>query len=366
MLAPFTPTRTMAYYTLWQANDPLVHYLASDLNYIDPGGTGFQRSDAASPSFHLPGLALNQLGERYQPWGLKGQMASLAGVDTNAYNLAYKDPLVFGSDNWNFPTNQTWNPNWLGQIHRGTPWQTVYLKASDILSESAAPYGATVGLNTWEAWTGVTNFIEAGRTSPANDWTLASLLCAILDTNPATTFFNVNTTNAAAWTVPFDGLTALTNIATVETTSILSSNSPAVMALADAILAAQVSEPGGQFADVGGVLATPALSTQSPFLNWSDPGQQQYGITDAAYEALPAQLLGQLGLASLGTVVFANGQWMVQFTGQTGNQYILQRSADLVHWTSVSTNTPVLGQMYLPVAASSGGATQFYRSQLVP
>jgi len=32
MIAPYTPTRTMYDYTLWQANDPLVHYVASDLN----------------------------------------------------------------------------------------------------------------------------------------------------------------------------------------------------------------------------------------------------------------------------------------------------------------------------------------------
>ena len=34
VVAPFTPTRTMYDYTLWQANDPLVHYQACDLNYI--------------------------------------------------------------------------------------------------------------------------------------------------------------------------------------------------------------------------------------------------------------------------------------------------------------------------------------------
>jgi len=71
-------------------------------------------------------------------------MAGLAGVDTNAYNLAYKDPLIWGSDYWSFPTNQTWNPNWLGRIHRGTPWQTIYLKSSDLLSETQFN-GANVG-----------------------------------------------------------------------------------------------------------------------------------------------------------------------------------------------------------------------------
>ena len=65
----------------------------------------------------------------------------------NPYNLALKDPLVYSSDYWNFPTGQPLNLNWLGQVHRGTPWQTIYLKATDILTTAG-------GLNTWTNWTG--------------------------------------------------------------------------------------------------------------------------------------------------------------------------------------------------------------------
>jgi hypothetical protein len=363
-IVPYTPIRTMYAYTLWQANDPLVHYLVSDLNVAGTNGTSLQRSDYYPPTFNISGLALNQLGLHYQPWGVMGQMREVAGVDTNAINPAFKDPLSLGSDYWDFPTNQTWNPNWLGQVHRGTPWQTIYLKAADILSESSFFNGTELGTNTWEAWSGVTNSTEAQRTCPVSDWHLASLLCAILNTNPATAYFNVNNTNAAAWTVPFDGLTVVTNIATVETSPELSSNSPSVVALAGAILATQAGEPGGRFGDVGDVFSTVSLSTLSPFLNESDPSQELYGntISDAMYEALPAQLLGQLGVASLGTVMFANGQWVAQFTGQTGYQYVLQSSADLIHWTNLGTNSPVLGVMSLPVA----GPGWFYRSQLLP
>lgn len=366
MQAPYTPTRTMYAYTLWQANDPLVHYLASDLNVVATGGTGLQKTDAYPAALNITGWVLGQLGIHYQPWGLAGQMMELLGVDTNAYNPAYKDPLVFGSDSWNFPTNQTWNPNWLGQVHRGTPWQTLYLKSTDLLSLSSPIFGTRLGTNTWAVWSGDTDAVEAQLNCPISDWHLASLLCAILNTNPATSYFNANTTDPAAWTVPFDGLTVLTNLAAVPTSTELSSNSPAVGAVAGAILATQAGEPGGVFADVGDVLATPALSTQSPFLNWSDPVQQKTGITDAAYEALPAQLLGQFGLASLGTVVFTNGQWMAQFTGQAGNQYVLQSSMDLIHWTKLSTNSPGLGVMSLPVAGPPGGSALFYRSQLLP
>ena len=78
---------------------------------------------------------VSSIGGRYQPWGKSGQMALLGGaVDANVYNLAYKDPLVWGSDYWDFPIGQTWNLSWLGQVHRGTPWQTIYLKSTNILS----------------------------------------------------------------------------------------------------------------------------------------------------------------------------------------------------------------------------------------
>ena len=50
------------------------------------------------------------------------------------YNLALKDPLVWQSDDWDFPTYKFPTVGWLGRVHRGTPWQTVYLKSPDILA----------------------------------------------------------------------------------------------------------------------------------------------------------------------------------------------------------------------------------------
>lgn len=368
--APYLPTRTLYSYDLWVANDPLVHYQTSDLNYYDPTLTGLQRSDSVPPVMNVPGLNLQQISTHYQPWGMVGLMQRRSGVDTNACNLAYKDPLVWGSDSWNFPTNQTWNPNWLGQVHRGTPWQSMYLKATDILQFTNSYPSYNAGTNTWRVWSGVPSVWEAQHTSPVNDWHLASLLCALLNTNPGPAFFSVNNPDASAWTVPFDGLNAMTNSASdysspLLTPIVLSSNSPAVASLAGAIQVTRAGEPGGQFLDVGDVLATPALSVQSPFLNTSDPLQQKLGITDAAYEALPSQLLGQLGVASLGTLALVNGEWLARFSGRAGQQYILQSSTDLVHWTAINTNSPVNGRISVTVPAGAGGMGQFYRSQLV-
>jgi hypothetical protein len=48
----------------------------------------------------------------------------------------------------------------------------------------------------------------------------------------------------------------------------------------------------GAFEHVGDILSTPALTVQSPFLNWSNNLQQTYGISDAEYEWLPQQMMG--------------------------------------------------------------------------
>lgn len=365
VIAPYTPTRTLSDYALWQANDPLVHYMACDLNYISPGHIGLQKSDFIPPIYNISGLNLAQVGDRYQPWGVSEQMQGVAGVDTNQYNLAYKDPLVWSSDDWAFPTGQTWNPNWLGQVHRGTPWQTIYLKATNILEEAQIPgYGINLGTNTWEAWTGVTNPVEAVETSPVNDWDLAALLTTLLNTNSAPALFSVNNPDPNAWAAQFNGLTAITN-SSPYAPILLSSNSPAVAAIVSAIQSTRASQPGQMFPDVGCLFATPQLSMASPFLDLTDPYEQELGVSDQAYEALPSQLLSQLGLASLGALTSVNGQWVAQFTGGAGHLYALQGSCDLRHWTSLGTNSPVNGQVSFPLPAAPTGAAQFYRSLLL-
>jgi hypothetical protein len=350
-------------YTLWQANDPLVHYLASDLNFVNPTNTGVRRTDLVPPVFNVVGLSLNQLGIRYQPWGRTVQMATLQAVDTNAYNLAFKDPLVWRSDDWDFPANQTWNPNWLGQVHRGTPWQTIYLKSSDILQETSAALG-NIGTNTWMVWSGAPNAAEAARTSPVNDWQLAGLLATLLNTNANPPFFSVNNPNPNAWASELDGLTAVTN-GSPDTTIILSSNSPAVAALVNAIQTTRARQPWQLFQDVGDIFATPALSVQSPFLDWSDAYQQDHGISDAAYEQIPSQLLALLGSDSFGTLTATPGGVGVLFTGGDGHVYALQTSADLVHWTTLGTFSPVNSQFSVVLPTPPAATAQFYRSLLV-
>jgi hypothetical protein len=215
--APYVPTFATNFYTIWQANDPLVHYMLSDL--VGPPLT--------YPPF-VPGI----INARYQPWGGNPLYSSSS---TTKFNLAIKDPFMVGSDYWDFPTNPLPNLTWLGRVHRGTPWQTIYLKAPSI------------DLPTWRTWAGnglvvtnqgqfSTNMVlpssavyypvpttatitfsngvaayDAYFTQPMNDWRLASLLVSLLTTNDPRNLASVNQASVPAWCGVLDGMTALTN-----------------------------------------------------------------------------------------------------------------------------------------------------------
>src|SRR6185369_2100836 len=144
MQAPVSISRNIIAYTSWQANDPVVHYLNGDLNFTGTvkGYTsgGSQRGFPASLTNQL---GLGEINDRYAPWGQAGAVAG--NFDPNPYNMAFKDPLVVDSDAWNFPTNKVPSIGWLGRIHRGTPWQSVYLKSTNILAYNKGTVSGKIG-----------------------------------------------------------------------------------------------------------------------------------------------------------------------------------------------------------------------------
>ncbi len=123
---PYTPNVFTYEYDTFQANDPLVHYLKSDLGYLGmipiinhhcrPVFMAEPLNIANFPI--LPGLG--KVNARYQPWltippsGETG--VNSASYDMSAYNLAFKDPLMKQSDNWDFPTNKLPTIGWLGRV----------------------------------------------------------------------------------------------------------------------------------------------------------------------------------------------------------------------------------------------------------
>ncbi len=313
---PFTPTRTIFQYITWQANDPLVHYVAGDLNYsgndyngIQTGTNQWNKTSSAFPI--LPDLG--QLNKRYQPWG----------VGSYPYSFSLKDSLIYSSDDWDFPTNKFPTIGWLGRVHRGTPWQTVYLKSPDILANN--------NIGTWTKWTGNFNQFDATNTAPVQDRLLFDLFTTAFNDNATRGQLSVNveaglTNNPlaglAAWSALFSGVEVLTN--TTSDGSLLNGvlyfprpllqitnfpinpagpvnpiNPPPLWEIVTNINGTRtnfVNVDGlkGAFEHIGDILAVPQLSVQSPFLNWNDSIQQANGISDEMYEWLPQQVMSLL------------------------------------------------------------------------
>ena len=336
--APFSPIRTCYEYISWQANDPLVHYLASDLNYTGQDTTpptGIQKWYSDAP---LPRPVFNTLNQKYQPWGRKHVYP---GSDSDpSYNLMIKDPLVWQSDNWDFPTNKFPTVGWLGRVHRGTPWQTVYLKASGILGEIQG--GVYVGTNTWVNWTGDSQlafgqYFDAVNSTPAQDRWMFDLFTTAFNDNASrgTLSVNVGPTNAnlAAWSALLSGIVVLTNNspnpaigvpptnswftinpAGVYNPALLPAQKPAIVQIVQGINQARMTLTNadglvGTFEHVGDIFRAPQFTEQSPFLNWNNGAQQQYGINDEMYEWLPQQIMSLLRVSdSPRYVIYCYGQ----------------------------------------------------------
>jgi hypothetical protein len=200
-----------------------------------------------------------------------------------------------------------------------------------------------------------------------------SLLAAMLNTNDLRTQFPVNNPNPNAWAAQLDGMTVLTNTLPAAGPSsplqfspiIISSNSAQASFIANAIQSAKAGLPNQTFQGIGDVLATPQLTLQSPFLNLSTTLQQEYGISDQAYEAIASQLLPLLRVDPIGSMTSTNSRLQVQFSGYDGHTYAIQVSADLLNWTSVSTNSPVNGMFNVSIPAIVNAGSGFYRTVLI-
>jgi hypothetical protein len=352
---PFVCSRKTSHYLSWQANDPMVHSLAGDLAGMNNFGT------VTRVPFNIPVPALSNLGwvnSRYSPWG--GTPYGGQSGDPGPFDPSLKDPLVGRSDDWTFPENEPVSAAMLGRVHRGTPWQTFYLKSGAV--DPAA----------WSAWTGVADPRESARTRPTNDWHLATLLVSWVNTNDPHRLLSVNETNPDAWSAVLDGMTVLTNVLDLPSRYVppqfdaltISSNSLQAGTIAAGVQVARANQASQRFRTLGEVLTTPELSLASPWLNLAYL-QQNWGISDEAYEKIPSQLLPMLRSDSAGSVVQTGGTILVAFTGVDGYAYAIEASSNLIDWTRVSTNYSTNGSFTLPQAALPGSC-RFYRSALLP
>jgi hypothetical protein len=342
---------------LMQANDPLVHYTSSDLNaQVGTWAVWANKVNKQNGFWYHSDDPLNQptptppatpIGGRYQPWMRPGQMSLLGGTAaypvTNFY--ACIDPLAQNSDSWDFPTSAYPTVGWIGRVHRGTPWQTIYLKDADLMRVYTTAGSVTnyVGPSTWANWTGdiqtdFGQYYDAVNSAPVQDRLLFDIFTTRLNDNASRGTLPVNAGAGqpdgaiAAWSALFSGMVVLTNDApNAFWTTPLSytnyiidpvgqnwSNSPLWQIVNNPTTGINASRanaaffPSHTFTHVGDILATPQLSGRSPYLNQGTAtlGYQQYnyGINDEMYEWLPQQMMGLVRQGEPRYVVYCFGQ----------------------------------------------------------
>jgi len=358
-VAPYAPHRTIHQRISWQANDPLVHYMESDVTSTN--GIELKYNIVSLTAVNPPLPNLGNVNYAYQPWGGYHEPNNVPLMPSiTDYDLRVKDTMVQQSDDWDFPTGESLSFEWFGRVHRGTPWQTVYMKPS-----SLTPID-------WINWCNdnvlVTNgnfiSVDAAFSHPTNDWRFASLWAQWLNTNELSTLLSINNTDTNTWAARLDGLTVLTNSASELDPITISSNSPQAGMIAQGIQTARANAKNGIFRDAGDVLATPELSIASPFINTNGLSTlYANGLTDEALEKIPTQLIPLLRVDSFGKIFSANGQLGLSFSGYDGHAYAIEVSSNLTDWVIVSTNCPSDGKFGFTNNASSG--QQYYRSVLL-
>ncbi|HWI59679.1 MAG TPA: hypothetical protein VNZ22_20800, partial [Bacillota bacterium] len=146
----------------------------------------------------------------------------------------------------------------------------------------------------------------------------------------------------------------------------ITSNAPSATSLGSALDTARYLQPGQHFRELGDLLAVPELTVASPWLNWTNTIQRSFGISDAAYEMLPSQLLPRLRPDSVASVLSIGANVHLQFTGLDDYDYAVEVSPDLVTWTAVSTNRPSHGSFQFVEPTPPNSPQRFYRSVLLP
>jgi hypothetical protein len=322
--APFDPYRPIYVHTSWQANDPLVHYTIGDLVNLANPGDETNRVNFTGLNPPLPNIG--EVNERYRPWG----GGPLKTDPATAFEVGVKDPFVTRSDDWDFPTNVFPNIGWLGRVHRGTPWQTVFLKSTNFMQSAGR---LDLGLFNWTKWTGnpvtipipaLTNMVsltaisnmapftffdrnnrglltlnDAVFTAPTNDWHILDLFTTAFNDNAGRGQLSVNQTNLAAWSAVLSGVSVLPNANSLTLTSnpsfILPAGAdplPNLLKIVAGINNTRTNAmfPNHAFSRLGDILATPELTIASPYLATTNGSV----LNDAVVERIPQQILGLL------------------------------------------------------------------------
>lgn len=347
IVAPFTPLRRLIYETVWEANDPLVHYHFSDLVRLP---TNSIRIPVLPPKVPLPTNSIlaspGMLNYSYSPWG--GNPWRSSYNDPWAFDSRIKDPSVFSSDNWNFPQGPDLKFEELGRVHRGTPWQTIYLKAGGASNDvSLRPF-------------------FDHNTHPTNDWRISELVRDWVDTNRSLARVSINETNPVRWATALSGLKVRDGRddpsgsgAKSEVT--LTADDPGIPLLVAAINRERQRQPGQYFRHVTDLLQVPELSVASPWLAQDWLSQEFGNRREEAMEALPSQLFERLRSDPVGRLQMEAGVTRLTYDVPVDGRYQLEKSDDLMNWFPVLRRDSAGRRLDFNPPSPTPGENLFYR-----
>jgi len=352
--APFTATRSFVHRVTWQANDPLVHYTAADL-----GITNVVRYIKPNDTF-TNDLNLGRLNPNYQPWLGSPNKDASGDTDPDDIYVGIKDPGVFSSNDWDFPSQKFPSIGWLGRVHRGTAWQTIYLKAEVADGKRWLKRSADILMH------------------PTNDWRLLDLFTVAQTPNVSHGQLAINQSGLAAWTAVLGSITVISNMVPVigkappppsGFTNLLIDpvyHGAQIQAIVDSINRNRMQRPNQVFRSLGELMAVPELTTRSPFINTGpDPSGagadivQTYGFNDEAYERIPRQILSFLKVGDARYVVYAFGQSL-----KPADKSIVT-SAGNPQYFGMCTNYQITGEVYTRVLLKVGGNAKNPRPEIL-
>ncbi len=320
---PFTPSRLLVQADYYQVDDPLVHYTFEDLR--DDPDTGKKKLGSVNLSSDYTNLTKKIFGRNKHSlaWNKGALGAELSGEPAGQGTLdtTIRDPGIIHPFYWNFPKNSFPSIGWLGRVHRGTPWQTIYLKSRG-LSPAA----------NWIDHTGnqrVGHPASANQMQPVRDWELLDVFTTAPHPNATRGRLSINQTNPAAWSALLSGVLASgvepdpNDDGFVRPTSPLMG--PAALNSTVQLIAQSINtnrarfnsnslNQGGQYHGIGQLLASPELTDSSPILKGDptlfDPFMPHGNarIYDEDYERIPQQILSLLKVGEPRFVVYAWGQ----------------------------------------------------------
>ena len=352
-VAPFTPTRRTSQILSWQANDPLVHSLAANLGR--PAlGSGLYLEMPFGPLGATDNVGM--LNYRFEPW------SEALGYPGTQLNPLLKDPIIRRPADWPDGNFGPLSLAWLGQVHRGTPWQSIYLKSG------------AVDPNLWTNWLGNWPYTAAFNSRPVADWEVVSEIARILNTNHPQFLLSANSPDTNQWSTILAGMSVLTNTASDASLNfggvppasqlVTDPDSPQSQAISAAIR--QFQQVAGPLQSPGDLLSVAELSLTSPWLNRSSEIQLARGITDEAYEKIPSQLLSLLRYDLKLTSINATPLPGFRVIGYDGFPCVIEASPDLSHWIRLGTNQPTDGFFWFTDNFADGADARFYRAFVLP